>query len=44
VKGAKPEVIRAPFLQLYKTADDLNYVYPAKDLLYGLLRDHGRQI
>jgi hypothetical protein len=40
MERTKPQIVSASFLQLYKTADDLNNVYPAEDLLYRLLSDH----
>jgi hypothetical protein len=41
MEGAEPEVIDTPFLQFHKTANDIDDVDTALDLLYGLLCDQG---
>jgi hypothetical protein len=40
MKGTKPQVIGAPLLKPHEAAYDLDDVYPAEYLLYGLLGDH----
>lgn len=43
MKGAKPDMIRSPFFQFYKTSYDVNDVNATKYLLYGVLGDHFTQ-
>jgi hypothetical protein len=40
VKRANAQVIGTPFFELYKFSDDINNIYPAGNLLYGLGRNH----
>ena len=42
VKGTEAQIIWSSFFQLHKAADDFCYVYPAYDLLYGLLGNQVR--
>jgi len=37
VEGTKSKIIGSPLFQPDKTSDNLNDVYPADDLLYGIL-------
>ena len=37
MKRAKPEVIGTPFLKLYKSTHNINDIYAALNLLYGVL-------
>lgn len=43
MEGTKTEIIRPPLLQFHKTADDIDNVDTALDLLYGLLSDQNVQ-
>ena len=44
VKRTKAEVVGSSFLQLHKATDHIDDIKPAKDLLYGVLRDQGSAI
>lgn len=44
VKRAEPQVIGAPFLQLYKRAYYIDDIDTAEYLLYGVLRDQKMQV
>ena len=41
MKRAESEVITTPFFKLYKAANHINNIDAAKNLLYGILGDHG---
>ena len=43
MKRAKAQVINASFFQFYKAAHDIDDIYAAEYLLYGLLSDQGMQ-
>lgn len=43
MKRAETEIVRAPLLQFHKTANDIDNVDTALDLLYGLLCDQNVQ-
>ena len=44
VKRTKAEVVGSSFLQLHKATDYIDDIEPAKNLLYGVLRDQGSAI